>query len=536
MSEQSFADLGVSSAVEAALNKRGFAAPFAIQKKVIGDVLAGRDVLAKSPTGSGKTLAFMVPTIDRIDAEDPRPAALILAPTRELATQIVEETYPIAHAKALKVLAVYGGVSLDKQIREAKKSHIVVATPGRLEDLLQRRAFNLNNIKILVLDEADRMLDMGFRPAVDRVVSLCPSDRQTLFFSATLDGEAGKIAKEYTSDAVRHEHIAPQQKAADIEHQFVKVNGDAKVDRLIAEIGDQWDLSLVFVRTKRGADRLVKRLQSKGIKAGAMHGDKTQRQRERALADFEAGRTTTLIATDVAARGIHVDAISKVINFDPPGQTEDYVHRVGRTGRAGARGIAVTFVSSDQVRDLKRMTRELRLEREFDQATANGRTAPVQIERGPDERPRREERPSRDERSNSGDRPRHKAGESNGEQRSTGGKPRRQQRNAKSGVGKSSNGSKTHRKGQGGYKGANNGNSEGQGGQGGSGESRSPSHSNANGNEKPGGNNRHGDSNQSNSNGSSNGGGNRDGQGPKGQRPSKRGPKKQTVSVGSRWE
>ena len=514
MSEQSFADLGVPRAVESALNERGFKAPFAIQKKVIGDVLDGRDVLAKSPTGSGKTLAFMVPVIDMIEADDQRPAALVLAPTRELATQIVEETYPIAHARALKVLAVYGGVSLDKQIREAKKSHIVVATPGRLEDLLQRRAFNLSNVKILVLDEADRMLDMGFRPAVDRVVSLCPSDRQTLFFSATLDGEAGRIAKEYTHDAVRHEHIAPAQKASDIEHRFGKVNGDAKVDRLVAELGDQWDLSLVFVRTKRGADRLVKRLSAKGVKAGAMHGDKTQRQRERALAEFESGKVTTLVATDVAARGIHVDSISKVINFDPPGQTEDYVHRVGRTGRAGERGVAVTFVASDQVRDMKRMTRELRLEREFDQATANGRTAPVHAERGPEDRPRREERPSRDDRNRSGDRPRQHAGESNGE-RSRNGKPRRH-RNPKSGVGKSSGGSKSHRKG-GGPKAASNGKPGGKSGNGRSGESRPSAH---------------GSHGNGNSNGSGNGGGS---QGSKGKRPSKSRNSERTVSIGARW-
>ena len=195
MSSQSFADLGVSSAVCTALSQRGFDEPFAIQTKVIGDVLAGRDVLAKSPTGSGKTLAFMVPLIERIEATDPRPSALVLAPTRELATQIVEATYPIAHARALKVKAVYGGVGLEKQAREAAKSHIIVATPGRLEDLLQRRAFSLSAVKILVLDEADRMLDMGFKPAVDRIVAQCPKQRQTLFFSATLDGALADDAR-----------------------------------------------------------------------------------------------------------------------------------------------------------------------------------------------------------------------------------------------------------------------------------------------------------------------------------------------------
>jgi len=363
--QQSFADLGVSSAVARALADRGFAAPFAIQTKVIGDVLAGRDVLAKSPTGSGKTLAFMVPVIDRTAAEAQRPAALVLAPTRELATQIVESTYAIAHARALKICAVYGGVGLEKQAREAAKAHIVVATPGRLEDLLSRRAFSLKHVKILVLDEADRMLDMGFRPAVDRVVAKCPTDRQTLFFSATLDGEAGRIAELYTRDAVRHEHTPPATKAADIEHRFVRVEREERLDMLVHELAGAHDLNLVFVRTKHGADRLVRHLKKKQVDAVAMHGDKSQRQRERALADFEAGRVTTLVATDVAARGIHVDNVARVINFDPPGLAEDYVHRTGRTGRAGEQGVAITFVGSEHVADLRTMTRTLKLEDQF---------------------------------------------------------------------------------------------------------------------------------------------------------------------------
>jgi len=396
MSKQSFADLGVSRAVAQTLERRGFKAPFAIQEKVIGDVLDGRDVLAKSPTGSGKTLAFMVPMIDLIDAEAKRPAALVLAPTRELATQIVEETREIAHSRALKVTAVYGGVGLEKQAREASKSHIVVATPGRLEDFLDRKSFNLRNVQVLVLVESDRKLDMGFRPAVDRIVGQCPSDRQTLFFSATLDGEAGKIAKRYTSDAVTHEHVPPPERAPDIEHRFVRVEGDARVGALVGELGDRTDLSLVFVRTKRGADRLVKRLGNEGVKAAAMHGDKSQRQRERALAQFEEGRVTTLVATDVAARGIHVDGISKVINFDPPGQTEDYVHRVGRTGRAGERGIAVTFVAGEQVRDMRRMTNELRLEREFQGVAGSGNST------GLGDRPRRPAGESRNGNSRNG--------------------------------------------------------------------------------------------------------------------------------------
>src|SRR4051794_6494073 len=349
MSSQSFAELGVSRAVVRALDERGFTEPFAIQKLVIADVLAGRDVLAKSPTGSGKTLAFAVPLSDRIGAEDRRPAGLVLAPTRELASQIVDEWRSIAHARALRVAAVYGGVGIEKQAREARKAHIVVATPGRLEDLIARRAIALDQVRTLVLDEADRMLDMGFRPVIDRLVAQCPRERQTLFFSATLDGEAGRIAASYTrDDAVRHEHVAPKQDVADIQHRFVAVERDHRIHALVGELrASERDRVLVFVRTKRGADRLVKRLGNEGVHAVAMHGDKTQGQRERALSRFESGSVNTLVATDVAARGIDVSGISHVINFDPPEDREGYVHRTGRTGRAGRTGEAVTFVGGE---------------------------------------------------------------------------------------------------------------------------------------------------------------------------------------------
>jgi superfamily II DNA/RNA helicase len=370
MSPQSFADLGVSRAVVHALDERGFTEPFAIQKLVIADVLAGRDVLAKSPTGSGKTLAFAVPLSDRIAAEDQRPAGLVLAPTRELASQIVEEWRSIAHARALRVAAVYGGVGIQKQANEAKRAHIVVATPGRLEDLIARRAISLDRVRTLVLDEADRMLDMGFRPVIDRIVKQCPHDRQTLFFSATLDGEAGRIAAEYTKpDAARHEHVLPKQDIADIQHRFVAVERDHRIKALVGELkAPDRDRTLVFVRTKRGADRLVKRLGSEGVHALAMHGDKTQGQRERALAKFESGNVSTLVATDVAARGIDVRGISHVINFDPPEDREGYVHRTGRTGRAGSTGEAVTFVGGEQAGDVGKIASQLNLHQEFSDA------------------------------------------------------------------------------------------------------------------------------------------------------------------------
>jgi ATP-dependent RNA helicase RhlE len=380
-SNQSFADLGVSNAVVAALARRGVAEPFAVQRLVVADVLAGRDVLVKSPTGSGKTLAFGIPMADRIDSAGPRPAALVLAPTRELASQIVQEIHEVAHARALRVTAVYGGVGISKQASAAASSHILVATPGRLEDLLARRAFTLDAIKVLVLDEADRMLDMGFRPAVDRIVAACPSKRQTLFFSATLEGAAGKVAARYTKQPIVHEH-APSKSQTDgaIEHRFVAVSGEDRVSALVRELARERELALVFVRTKRGADRLVKRLSSNGVSATAIHGNKSQRQREQALERFQAGTVDTLVATDVAARGIDVDRISHVINFDPPGDHESYIHRVGRTGRAGRAGVGITLVAAAERGEVRKLAHQLGLSHRLGAAegrppaTTEGRT------------------------------------------------------------------------------------------------------------------------------------------------------------------
>jgi ATP-dependent RNA helicase RhlE len=361
----SFAALGVSAQVTDALADQGVLRPFAIQRLVIGDVLAGRDVLAQSPTGSGKTLAFAVPLVDRIARGDARPAALVLAPTRELAAQIVDDARPLARSRGLEVAAVYGGVGFEKQIRAARRAHLLVATPGRLEDLMARGAVSLRNVRILVLDEADRMLDMGFRPAVDRIVGACPTRRQTLFFSATLEGEAGRVAAAYTRDPVRRRHAPPSARGAVVEHRFVAVEHEHKLSALIDELRRDDGLTLVFVRTKRGADRLVKRLGRAGVDAVAMHGDKSQRQREQALARFASGRVRTLVATDVAARGIDVDGIEHVINFDPPADREGYVHRVGRTGRAGRTGLGTTFVRAQDAHDVGRIATALDLHHEF---------------------------------------------------------------------------------------------------------------------------------------------------------------------------
>jgi superfamily II DNA/RNA helicase len=388
MSSQSFADLGVSDAVVAALATRGVSEPFAVQSLVIPDVLAGRDVLVKSPTGSGKTLAFGVPMVDRVADLTRSPSALVLAPTRELAGQIVEQLRDVAAARDRQIAAVYGGAGIERQARQARQAHILVATPGRLEDLLARRAVTLAHVRLLVLDEADRMLDLGFRPAVDRIVAATPRERQTLFFSATLDGDAGRIASGYTRDARRHEHAAPAESRADVEHRFVAVSHERKLDELVGALERYaGERTLVFVRTKRGADRLVTRLRSSRIEAVAMHGNKSQSQRERALALFEAGDVDTLVATDVAARGLHVDDIRHVINFDAPADHEGYVHRTGRTGRAGRTGVATTFVMADQADDVGRIAGGLALHDQF--ARTGYRPVEVRTPRRDGGRPRR---------------------------------------------------------------------------------------------------------------------------------------------------
>jgi ATP-dependent RNA helicase RhlE len=350
-----------------ALARREITHPFPVQQLVIRDALAGHDLLVQSPTGSGKTLAFGLPMLERLSPEAGSTSALVLAPTRELAGQIVDELRPLAESRGLKIAAVYGGVGFGPQIKAARQADVLVATPGRLEDLIDRGVVSLKRVRVLVLDEADRMLDMGFKPAVDRIVSRTPGERQTLFFSATLEGATGKVAAAYTRDARRHTH-APKQAKADIEHHFLPVDSQGeKLDHLIAQLrGEDCGPTLVFVRTKRGADRLVKRLRGRKIEAVAMHGDKSQGQRERALARFEEGAVGALVATDVAARGIDVEGVTHVINYDAPEDRDAYVHRIGRTGRAGNRGTGVSFVLADQADDVRRMAGDLGLVRQFE--------------------------------------------------------------------------------------------------------------------------------------------------------------------------
>ncbi len=377
-----------------ALRARSITEPFPVQEMVISDALDGHDLLVQSPTGSGKTLAFGVPLADILEPGAYGPQALILAPTRELASQIVDELEVLAKAQRLRVAAVYGGVGFGPQIAAAKKADILVATPGRLEDLIARGAVALDQIRVLVLDEADRMLDMGFRPAVDRIVGLTPDDRQTLFFSATLEGAVGKVARDYTHKARSHTQVPPETATADIEHKFLHVESQgAKLDQLVASLGaEEPGRSLVFVRTKRGADRLVKRLRTQGVEAVAMHGDKSQRQRENALARFERGEVLTLVATDVAARGIDVPDVVRVFNYDAPEDRAAYVHRIGRTGRAGRTGTGISFVLADEVKEMRRIASALGLE--FEGQTGSGVAKPRRTESRPshdEARPRRDD-------------------------------------------------------------------------------------------------------------------------------------------------
>jgi len=368
MSQKSFRELGVSAAVVDELAARSILKPFRIQELVLPDALAGLDVLAKSPTGSGKTLAFGLPIVERTAANGNRPSALVLVPTRELAAQVNAELESLARVKKLSVAVAYGGVPLGAQAGRAKRAHILVATPGRLEDLAERGLVDLTDIRTLVLDEADRMLDMGFQPQVDRIVRRLPRNRQTMFFSATLDGRVGGIAHAYTNSPSRFENEPSTTEPAEIDHHFVPVTTSTKVDTLIEHLESAEGLSLVFTRTKRGADRLVQKLSRQNVRAVAMHGDMPQRARERALAQFEDGKVKTLVATDVAARGLDLDGITQVINFDPPDEATGYVHRTGRTGRAGRAGTAITLVLPEQQSDTSHVARRLGHGERFEQA------------------------------------------------------------------------------------------------------------------------------------------------------------------------
>ncbi len=363
----SFADLGVSADLIDALKQRKITEPFPIQAATIADALAGRDISGRAPTGSGKTLAFGIPMVERVPrARRLRPGGLILAPTRELAAQIQKDLLPLAKTRGRRVISVYGGVGYDTQVRELRRGvDILVACPGRLIDLVERRAVELDGVEIVVIDEADRMADMGFLPQVRKLLDLVSDNRQTILFSATLDGDIGSLAREYQNDPVRHEvgEVEPDLDAST--HAFWHIEATDR-PRHTASLVDKHGSTIVFTRTRHGADRLVKQLSASGVRAASIHGGRSQNQRDRALQSFKQGQVDALVATDVAARGIHVDGVACVVHFDLAEDAKAYLHRSGRTGRAGASGVVVTLVSDAMVRDVRRLQKDIGLPGELE--------------------------------------------------------------------------------------------------------------------------------------------------------------------------
>jgi superfamily II DNA/RNA helicase len=352
--EHSFADLGVPRPLVRALDKEGITTPFEIQTATVPDALAGRDVLGRGQTGSGKTLAFGLPLLARLSAGPkarPRhPRALILVPTRELAMQVADALRPLGRAVGLFLATAVGGVPYDRQIDGLRRGvDVMVATPGRLGDLIQRGACSLDDIDITVLDEADQMADMGFLPEVTELLNKTPSGGQRLLFSATLDGDVDTLVRRFMTDPVTHSTAPPVATVSTMDHHILLIPPHDKLG-VAASIAAREGRTIMFVRTQMGVDRLVGQLAAVGVRAGALHGGKTQRARTRTLAEFREGRVGVLVATDVAARGIHVDGVSLVVHIDPPNDSKDYLHRAGRTARAGESGAVVTLVLPKQRR------------------------------------------------------------------------------------------------------------------------------------------------------------------------------------------
>jgi superfamily II DNA/RNA helicase len=356
-----FAQLGVPDTICRALARNGITQPFAIQAATITDALAGRDVCGRAPTGSGKTLAFGIPIAINVERAKPKmPRALILAPTRELAEQIHEEIR--SFAGQVRIGVVYGGVGYGPQIAALRKGvDILVACPGRLEDLIEQGLVDLRAVDHIVLDEADRMADMGFMPAVRRLLEQTSSDRQTLLFSATLDGDVAKLTRDHQRDPVHHEVGEDTPDITAARHLFWKVPRAERTGVLAEAVGTAWP-AIVFCRTRHGSDRLARQLDKAGIRTAAIHGGRSQSQRTRALSDFMNGKVHALVATDVAARGIHVDDVAAVFHFDPPEDYKAYIHRSGRTARAGRSGVVISLLTPEQVKDAQRMQRQIGLD------------------------------------------------------------------------------------------------------------------------------------------------------------------------------
>jgi len=370
---KTFVDLNVSPELVAVLSAQGITTAFPIQAMTISDALAGRDVCGKAKTGSGKTLGFGLPMLQRIAlnqtfpivaGQPARPRGLVLLPTRELAVQVYEVLKPLGTALGLHVAAVYGGADIERQIKSLRKGcDIIIATPGRLIDLGDRGEVNVENLDVLVLDEADRMADMGFMPQVEWVLRrIAEHPHQTLLFSATLDGAIDRLVKRYLTDPVFHEVASDTQTVSRMVHHFLQVHQMDRI-KVAATICKSFDKTIIFCRTKRGADRLVEQLQKEGVNAAAIHGDLRQSQREKALADFQAEKLPVLVATDVAARGLHIDGVDCVMHFDPPEDQKAYLHRSGRTARAGSTGVVVSLLLWNQAIDAEVIMRRLNLKR-----------------------------------------------------------------------------------------------------------------------------------------------------------------------------
>jgi superfamily II DNA/RNA helicase len=401
MSTPTFAALGVPPELAQRLERRGITQPFPIQAATLADGLAGRDVCGKAPTGSGKTLAFGIPMVTRVGRAKPRqPKGLVLVPTRELANQVRDELVQLAGPGGASVEVLYGGVGFGTQIKSLRRGvDVIVACPGQPADLVDRGEVRLDAVEIAVLDEADRMADMGFLPEVRRLMDQVRPDRQTMLFSATLDGDIDVLVKHYQRQPARHE-VESEDDAPQSRHLFWRAERDERVALTAGITTAEWP-AIVFCRTRHGADRLAKQLNKTGVAAAAIHGDRSQAQRERALAAFTSGKVQALVATDVAARGIHVDDVACVVHYDPPADEKDYVHRSGRTGRAGAAGIVVTLVGMEQHKGIKLMQRKLGLAPGIDQpdmtelsATAPRPAPAPYVEAAPEPRHHQPRRPS----------------------------------------------------------------------------------------------------------------------------------------------
>ena len=355
-----FTDLGIDQDLVDVLAERGITTPFEIQTLAIPDGIAGRDVCGKAKTGSGKTLAFGIPLIQRLSKAKPhRPTGLALVPTRELAVQVCKELEPLAATRGLTFEAIYGGSPIEKQIAALKRGvDFVVATPGRMIDLIQQEELSVVDLEGVVIDEADRMADMGFMPQVEWILRRTEKKHQTLLFSATLDGMVGALISRYQTDPVTHEVASRDVTVAEMEHRFLAVHEMDRV-RVAARIVEASNRTIIFSRTKWGADKLTDKLLGENVKAAAIHGDLRQAQREKALSDFQAGKVKCLVATDVAARGIHVDDVDVVIHYDPPSDAKTYVHRSGRTARAGESGVVVSLVLWNEELEVRKLLRRL---------------------------------------------------------------------------------------------------------------------------------------------------------------------------------